>query len=66
MKRIIDNGHQTKNKEVRVGKALTYGIDISEHGNCDEMKTKIEFYDLRMFSNKAARTHSTLAGNDMI
>ena len=39
----------TMNKERKVKKALTYGIDIGKHGNCDQMESKINFYDLKVF-----------------
>ena len=68
MSKILDYGDKAKMKETRIGKALTYGIDISNHGNCDEMRSKIDFYDLKLFSEKAVRAQTSLAdgNNDMV
>ena len=38
---------ERKNKEAQIDKARTFGVNVNNHGNCDYMKHKIDFYQNR-------------------
>ena len=60
---IVNRGNELKDKEHRVSRAMTYGFPISNHGESEDMKSKIDFYDLRLFQNAMMR-NSMMTNNE--